>query len=131
MNCPYLSSKHCNFMSRHTTCRGRPIWENPTYSAFWSVFGATCPRLQRLASSVGFWTTARLTPRKNLPDSDVSSEPGGCYAAHHPVGMTENRSQRFNAGIVANSCKVPKGRLRTGTPAVPSGLILRAVHTQR
>src|ERR1035441_3637710 len=24
--------------------------------------------------------TARLAPRKNLPDSDVSSEPEGCYA---------------------------------------------------
>src|ERR1019366_6702237 len=39
---------------KHTTCGGRPIWENPTYSAFWSVFGVTCLRLQRLASSVGF-----------------------------------------------------------------------------
>ena len=80
MNCPYLSSKHCNFMSRHTTCRGRPIWENPTYSAFWSVFGVTCLRLQRLAMSVGSGRTARLAPGKNLPDSGVSSEPGGCYA---------------------------------------------------
>ena len=65
---------------KHTTCRGRLIWENPTYSAFWSVFGATCLRLQRLASSVGFGTTAGLGPRKNLPYSGVSSEPGGCYA---------------------------------------------------
>ena len=56
---------------KHTTCRGRPIWENPTYSAFWSVFGATCLRLQRLASSVGFGTTAGLGPRKNLPYSGV------------------------------------------------------------
>src|ERR1035438_5460722 len=47
---------------KHTTCRGRLIWENPTYSAFWSVFGATCLRLQRLASSVGFGTTAPLGP---------------------------------------------------------------------
>src|ERR1017187_5562431 len=39
---------------RHTTCRGRPIWAYPTYSAFWSVFGVTCLRLQRLAASVGF-----------------------------------------------------------------------------
>jgi hypothetical protein len=38
---------------RHTTCSGRTVWENPTYSAYWSVFGVTCPRLQRLASSVG------------------------------------------------------------------------------
>src|ERR1035441_7453572 len=30
------------------------IWENPTYSAFWRVFGVACLRLQRLASSVGF-----------------------------------------------------------------------------
>jgi hypothetical protein len=29
---------------RHTTCWGRPIWENPTYSAFWSILGATCLR---------------------------------------------------------------------------------------
>ena len=51
---------------KHTTCRGWPIWENPTYSAFWSVFGVTCLRLQRLASSVGFGTTAGLGLRKNL-----------------------------------------------------------------
>ena len=56
----------------HTTCRGRPSWESPTYSAFWSVFGVTCPRLQRLASSMGLGTTARLGPRKNLPHSGVT-----------------------------------------------------------
>jgi hypothetical protein len=39
-----------------------PIWENPTYSAFWRVFGVTCLRMQRLASSVGFGATARLGP---------------------------------------------------------------------
>ena len=39
---------------KHTIYRGRPVWENPTYSAFWSLFGVSCPRLQRLASSVGF-----------------------------------------------------------------------------
>jgi len=33
---------------RHTACSGRPLSENPTYSAFWSVFGITCPRLQGL-----------------------------------------------------------------------------------
>jgi hypothetical protein len=38
----------------------------PTYSAFWSVFGATCLRFQRLASPMGFGTTARLGPRENL-----------------------------------------------------------------
>ena len=65
---------------RYTTRRGRPIWENPTYSAFWSVFGVTCLRLQRLAASVGSGRTARLAPRKNLPDSGVSAEPGGCFA---------------------------------------------------
>jgi len=43
MNCPYLSGKHCNFMSR-----------NPTYSAFWKVLGVPCLRLQRLTSSVDF-----------------------------------------------------------------------------
>jgi hypothetical protein len=63
-----------------TTCRGRLIWENPTYSAFWSVFGVTCLRLQRLAASVGSRRTSRLAPRKNLPDSGINSEPGGCYA---------------------------------------------------
>src|ERR1039457_2273728 len=46
----------------HTTCSGRPLSENPTYSAFWSVFGVTCPRLQRLASSVGSGKTAPLGP---------------------------------------------------------------------
>ena len=64
---------------RHTTCGRRRLAKNPTYSAFWSVFGVTCLRLQRLASSVGFGRTARLAPRKNQPDSGVSSEPGGCY----------------------------------------------------
>jgi hypothetical protein len=59
----------------HTTCSGRPLSTNPTYSAFWSVFGVTCLRLQRLASSVGFGTTARLAPRKNLPYSGVRPEP--------------------------------------------------------
>jgi len=57
------------------TCRGQPTWENPTYSAFWSGFGATCVRLQRVASSVGFGTTARLGPRKNGSYSGVTPEP--------------------------------------------------------
>jgi hypothetical protein len=39
---------------KHTTCWGRLIWENPTYSAFWRLFGVTCLRLHPLASSVGF-----------------------------------------------------------------------------
>src|ERR1035438_3243235 len=60
---------------KHTTCRGRLIWENPTYSAFWSVFGAAYLRLQWLASSVGFGTTEGLGPRKNLPCSGVTPEP--------------------------------------------------------
>jgi hypothetical protein len=47
---------------RHTTCRGWPICENPTYSAFWSVFDVPCLRLQRLASSVGSGRTARWHP---------------------------------------------------------------------
>jgi hypothetical protein len=51
---------------KYTTCGGRAIREYPTYSAFWSVFGATCLRIQRLASSVCFGATARLGPRKNL-----------------------------------------------------------------
>src|ERR1039458_4605811 len=70
----------------HTTCSGQPLSTNPTYSAFWSVFGVTCPRLQRLASSVGFGTTARVTPGKNLPDSGVTSEPVGCYATPAQLG---------------------------------------------
>jgi len=56
----------------HTTCRGLPLLEYPTYSAFRSVFGATCLRLQRLALSSGFGTTVRLGPRKNLRYSGVS-----------------------------------------------------------
>ena len=47
---------------KHTTCRGRPTGENPTYSAFRGVSGVTCLRLQRLASLMGFGTTARLGP---------------------------------------------------------------------
>ena len=50
---------------KYTICGGRPIWDGPTYSAFRSVFGATCLRLQRLASSLGFGTAVRLGPRKN------------------------------------------------------------------
>ncbi len=38
----------------HTTCRGWAIWEDPTYSAFWGVFGVTCLRMQRLTSLMGF-----------------------------------------------------------------------------
>src|ERR1039457_4049167 len=86
MNCPYLSSKHCNFMSRYTTCRGRSLSENPTYCAFRSIFAATCLSLQSLASSVGFGTTARVAPGKNLPDSGVTSEPVGCYATPAQLG---------------------------------------------
>jgi hypothetical protein len=40
------------------------MWENPTYSVFWNVFGVTCLRLERLASSVGFGTTAGLGPQE-------------------------------------------------------------------
>jgi hypothetical protein len=82
--------------SKHTTCRGWLIWENPTYSAFWSVFGATCLRWQRLASSVGSGRTARLAPRKNLADSDVRSDPGGCYVRREgPGSRTSARSGRW------------------------------------
>src|ERR1017187_2402766 len=59
----------------HTTCSGQPLSTNPTYSAFWSVFGVTCPGLQRLASPVGFGTTAGVGARQNLPDSGVRPEP--------------------------------------------------------
>jgi hypothetical protein len=39
---------------KHTTCRGLPLSGYPTYSAFWGVFCATCLRLQRLPSGLGF-----------------------------------------------------------------------------
>src|ERR1035437_10284734 len=82
----------------HTTCSGRPLSENPTYSAFWSVFGVTSLRLHRLASSVGSGRTARLVPQKNLPDSDVSSEPEGCYAPpaqkRQRTGAVQDASRR-------------------------------------
>ena len=58
---------------KHTTCGGEPLPENPTYSAFWSGFGVRCLRLQRLASPVGFWTTARLGASQNLPTSGRKS----------------------------------------------------------
>src|ERR1039458_7931993 len=70
----------------YTTCGGWALSENPTYCAFWSVFGATCLSLQPLASSVGFGTTARVAPGKNLPDSGVTSEPVGCYATPAQLG---------------------------------------------
>ena len=60
---------------KHATCRGWPIYEYPTYSAFWSVLGVRCLRMQRLASAMGFRTTARLGPAKNLPYSGVTPEP--------------------------------------------------------
>src|ERR1035441_6429930 len=76
--------------------------------------------MQRLASSVGFGTTARLAPRENLPDSDVSSEPGGCYAALHPVGMTENSPafQRWDRGQQLPS---PEGTAENHCPSRPFG----------
>ena len=64
-------------MSRYTTCRGWALSENPTYCAFWSVFGVTCLRLQPLASSVGFGTAVRVAPGKNLLDSGVTTYPVG------------------------------------------------------
>ena len=66
MNCPYLSSKHCNFMSRHTIYRGRPRPKDPRYSGFQGILGVSCFRLQRLGSSVGFGTGTRMAPKKNL-----------------------------------------------------------------
>jgi hypothetical protein len=43
-----------------------------------SVFGVTCLRLQRLASSVGFGTTVQLAPKKNLRVLRVTyCKPGG------------------------------------------------------
>jgi hypothetical protein len=65
---------------RHATCSGWPIRKSPTYSAFWSVFGVTCLRLQRLGAAMGFGTTARLAPRKNLPYSGVTTESVVSYA---------------------------------------------------
>src|ERR1019366_559365 len=54
--------------------------ENPTYCAFWSVLGGPCLSLQPLASPVGFGTTARVAPGKNLLDSGIISAPVSCYA---------------------------------------------------
>lgn len=54
---------------KYTTCGGELLLETPTYSAFWTGFGVRCPRLQRLASSVGLGTTARVGARKNLAAS--------------------------------------------------------------
>jgi hypothetical protein len=45
-----------------------------------------CLRLQRLAASMGFGTTAPLGPRKNLPYSGVTPEPVGCYAIPAQLG---------------------------------------------
>ena len=78
---------------RPTTCRGRPLSENPTYSAFWSGFGVPCLSLQRLALSVGSGRTARLAPRKNLPYSGVRPEPGfGCWPRPRGGGPSKRKS---------------------------------------
>jgi len=49
MNCPYLSGKHCNFMSR-----------NPTYSAFLERFWRYVPQIATVGLVGGFWTTAAI-----------------------------------------------------------------------
>jgi len=54
MNCPYLSSKHCNFMSHHTTYRGSLASGHTRNRAFPDALGFPGFSSQRLGSSVGF-----------------------------------------------------------------------------
>src|ERR1035441_3276574 len=109
----------------YTTCGGWALSENPTYCAFWSVFGAACLSLQPMASSVGFGTTARVAPGKNLPDSGVTSEPVGCYATPAQLGgssgfaaplaplpVTRSPTAHASAHYLANS----RGVQRTACP---------------
>jgi len=62
-------------LPNYTTCRGRTLSECPTYSAFWSVFGVRCLRLQPLASAVGFggraceWRLESPKPKAQSPKS--------------------------------------------------------------
>jgi hypothetical protein len=95
---------------------------NSRYSAFRSVFGATCLGLQWFSSSVGFGTTARLRPRKNMPGSGVSSELGRCYdtlaSVTGPRGVGPNTAHP-DVGPLA-SVLPWRGALATGIHAISS-----------
>ena len=95
---------------KHTTYCGLSLSENPTYSAFRSVFGATCLRMQRLASTMGFGTTARLGPRKNLPWTGRLSS-GNAWAdvaapgdGAHPGGAGKRRLAGSAKPNIASCC---------------------------
>src|ERR1017187_5120102 len=51
--------------------------------AFLALHASVCNRWPRRWV---FGTTARVAPGKNLPDSGVTSEPAGCYAAPVQLG---------------------------------------------
>jgi hypothetical protein len=58
-----------------------------------------------LTSAVGSRKTARLVPRKNLPDSGVSSELEGCYVTPEERFLLRNAKSRNDVWILfeANS----------------------------
>src|ERR1035437_8135207 len=59
---------------------------SPTYSAFWSGFGARCLRFQRLVSSLGFGTTARLGPGKTTDDETTGLQTTDCGIWKSEIG---------------------------------------------
>jgi len=62
---------------RYTACCGWPHPKSPTYSAFWSVFGVRCPRLQRLTLHVGFGTGTLMGLKKPQMDTDDGTTGSG------------------------------------------------------
>jgi hypothetical protein len=87
---------------KHTTCSGPRCSEHPTYSAFCSVFGASCLSLQRLPSGLGFGTTARLAPqeepsgfRRNLGTWNVARRIRGKKQPLSSVGLHALRDEHI------------------------------------
>ena len=108
---------------RHTTCRGRPVGGDPTYSAFWRVFGVTCPRLQRLASSLGSGRTARLGPRKNLPPRMVRTRSTASHLFWTKSGTRWNASLPGSGAQGASKCRgvlSPKALVSAQVPSLPT-----------
>src|ERR1039458_10791385 len=67
----------------YTTCGGWALSENPTYCAFWSVFGATCLSLQPLASSVGFGDDGGRRHKRVVDGRDGSENPKPASVRDH------------------------------------------------
>ena len=107
-----------------TTCSGLPLSRYPAYSAFWSAFGATCLRMQRLASSLGLGTTARLGARKNLRAFRVTCckhGGSGSSARFCPYYRVERR-QCASKGLETKTLWGSFRRISIGNPPVAAAL---------